>query len=540
MDHQIILLPKDHYWDWVRACREYVLTYGPNLTSEPDMAGRYQAPGQVITFPAAAGGYAQGRDLSAWFERHYPGVRLDPIAVQAPSALEAEFAERVAARDRYGQKRRPFYLVWPTDYPVVTQRFGANPQIYRRFGMPAHEGLDLRALTNTNIYACFDGVVYEVHTHPKDHAYGIHVRILHRDGYRTVYAHLARALVSKGDEVREGQVIGKADSTGASAGAHLHLTLKRDGATARGETNYPKDVIDPTPYMVWPENRLRKTAKVAAAWAAEECLLGVCGRAGGPMLPADLEAVRTARLEAILLPMAEPEATLRELRAIHPGMLIAVTLQADLSDGPVPAAEFIAQVLPQARRWAGSGVLHFQIQPNPNLQSEGWGRSWAGGAEFAAWFQTVLAGLHEALPGCALGFPGLSPGEGVPGQRAQAEAFLQAAGEAAQSADWIGVNCYWAGAQGAAGPDGIGLVERYRRDFPAMLLMVTEFGAVAALDGPQDRARQILDFHRAARGVPQLGAIFGYVLSTSDGYPGDAWRREGEDGREFMLVVGSR
>jgi murein DD-endopeptidase MepM/ murein hydrolase activator NlpD len=117
-------------------------------------------------------------------------------------------------------------------------------------------------------------------TEPKDHPYGIHVRIRHRDGYRTVYGHMARALVSPGEEVREGQVIGKADSTGASAGAHLHLTLKRDGATARGETSYPKDIIDPTPFMVWPENRIRKSAK-AASWAAEHCLLGVCGQTGG-------------------------------------------------------------------------------------------------------------------------------------------------------------------------------------------------------------------------------------------------------------------
>ncbi len=94
--------------------------------------------------------------------------------------------------------------MWPTDYPVVTQSFGANPQIYSRYGVPAHEGLDIRALTNTNVYACFGGTVYEVHKNPKDHAYGIHIRIRHRDGYRTVYGHLARALVAVGEEVQRG------------------------------------------------------------------------------------------------------------------------------------------------------------------------------------------------------------------------------------------------------------------------------------------------------------------------------------------------
>ena len=80
-------------------------------------------------------------------------------SIDTPAGLHAELGERINADDRYGQKRRPFYMIWPTDYPVITQRFGANPQIYSRFGVPAHEGLDIRALTNTNIYSCFDGAV---------------------------------------------------------------------------------------------------------------------------------------------------------------------------------------------------------------------------------------------------------------------------------------------------------------------------------------------------------------------------------------------
>ena len=181
MDYQIILLPTDNYWEWVRACREYVMTYGPNLTADPGVAARYMTPQQVITFANTPGAYVQSDDMLRWFDENYPGVRADPVATATPAGLEAEFRERIAAHDRYGQKRRPFYLVWPTDYPVVTQSFGANPQIYSRYGVPAHEGLDIRALTNTNVYACFGGVVYEVHKNPKDHAYGIHVRIRHRD-----------------------------------------------------------------------------------------------------------------------------------------------------------------------------------------------------------------------------------------------------------------------------------------------------------------------------------------------------------------------
>jgi len=539
VEYQIILLPNGDYWGWVRASREYVMAYGPNLTGDPDVAGRYLAPGQVITFPTAPGAYPQASDLTRWFEQHYPGIRLDPIATDAPDGLEAEFRERLAAHDRYGQKRRPFYLAWPTDYPVITQRFGANPQIYSRFGVPAHEGLDIRALTNTNVCSCFDGVVYEVHTNAKDHPYGIHVRILHRDGYRTVYAHLARALVSLGEEVTEGQPIGKADSTGASAGAHLHLTLKRDGATARGETTYPKDILDPTPFMVWPENRVRKSSK-APDWAAGRCLVGVCGRAGGPMQDDDFRAVRIGRLDAILLPMEEPESTIVELRAFHPGMLIAVTLHADLSGEPVSPAKFVDAVRPYAERWGGRGVVHFQVQPNPNLQLDGWRRSWSGGAEFGAWWLDVVGGLQPVVPGASFGFPGLSQGNSVPGHRAHAMDFLLAAEAAAQAADWIGVNAFWTDTNGATSAQGIGLVEEYRRLFPDKLLMVTEFGNPSDAGRPEDKARQVVDFCVAARKVPNLGAVFGFILSAANGHSGLAWRREGDAGMTFMEVIGNR
>ncbi len=539
VDYQIILLPNDHYWDWVRACREYVMTYGPNLTADPGAAARYMAPQQVITFPNAPGAYVQSDNLLRWFDENYPGVRLDPVATGTPEGLEKEFRKRIKTHDRYGQKRRPFYLVWPTDYPVVTQSFGANPQIYSRYGVPAHEGLDIRALTNTNIYACFAGTVYEVHTNPKDHAYGIHVRIRHRDGYRTVYGHLVRALVSVGEEVSEGQLIGKADSTGASAGAHLHLTLKQDGATARAETDYPKDIIDPTPFMVWPENRVRKSAK-SSAWVAERCLLGACGRVGGPLVEEDYACIQAARLEALLLPMEEDEKAVSRLRAINPAVLIAVTLSQDLSGSPVSSEEFGQAVRPHLERWAVAGVVHFQVHTSPNLMRQGWRRTWQSGPEFGAWFSEVLRALRAIAPGASYGFPGLAPGDAISGQRAHAMDFLLAAENAAQEADWLGVNCFWTEPAGALGAQGVGLLEEHRRLFPDKMLLVTEFGNAARGVDPAEKARQYLSFHTAACRIQNVGAAFGYAVSSAGGNPGLAWRAEGESTSALADRLGKR
>jgi len=138
---------------------------------------------------------------------------------------------------------------WPTDFKTVTQVFGSNPQNYQQFKLPGHEGIDIRAPHGTNCYAAAAGIVYEVEQDDGDHNYGTRVRIRHTDGYKTVYAHLLAATVQVGESVSGGQLIGLCDNTGNSFGDHLHLTLKRDGATAQGLTAFPGDQINPWPYM---------------------------------------------------------------------------------------------------------------------------------------------------------------------------------------------------------------------------------------------------------------------------------------------------
>lgn len=136
---------------------------------------------------------------------------------------------------------------WPTEYQAITQSFGVNPQNYAQFGLPGHEGIDIRAPSGSKIFCVAPGEVYQVHKKATDHNYGIHVRVAHEGGYKTTYAHLRESLVNQGDRVEAGTVLGIADSTGNSFGSHLHLTLKRDGANY---LNYPSNIIDPTPFLL--------------------------------------------------------------------------------------------------------------------------------------------------------------------------------------------------------------------------------------------------------------------------------------------------
>ncbi len=139
------------------------------------------------------------------------------------------------------------FEVWPTEYTVITQHFGANPKNYAQFGLPGHDGADIRAPSGSKVYCVAPGEVYRIHSKPTGHNYGIHIRVTHKDGYQTIYAHLQKVFVQKGQIVKAGEVLGLADNTGNSFGSHLHLTLKKKGAEVG---NWPYNIIDPTPYLL--------------------------------------------------------------------------------------------------------------------------------------------------------------------------------------------------------------------------------------------------------------------------------------------------
>ncbi len=139
------------------------------------------------------------------------------------------------------------FEVWPTEYPVITQQFGVNPRNYAQFGLPGHDGIDIEAPTGSKVFCVAPGEVYRIHNSPTGHNYGIHVRVAHQDGYRTVYGHLQKVLVRQGQIVGAGTVLGLANSTGNSFGTHLHLTLKKDGAQVG---RWPYNIIDPTPFLL--------------------------------------------------------------------------------------------------------------------------------------------------------------------------------------------------------------------------------------------------------------------------------------------------
>ena len=85
-----------------------------------------------------------------------------------------------------------------------------------------HYGTDIAIGSGTEIYAFADGTV-AVSTF--ESGYGNYLVIEHEDGYKTLYAHCSKLLVSVGESVEKGQVVATVGSTGQSTGPHLHFEL---------------------------------------------------------------------------------------------------------------------------------------------------------------------------------------------------------------------------------------------------------------------------------------------------------------------------
>jgi murein DD-endopeptidase MepM/ murein hydrolase activator NlpD len=90
-----------------------------------------------------------------------------------------------------------------------------------------HTGMDFTSPTGTEIYATGNGKVVNVEKSKR--GYGMHVVIDHGFGYETLYGHMSKFNVRKGQEVKRGEVIGYVGNTGTSTAPHLHYEVIKDG-----------------------------------------------------------------------------------------------------------------------------------------------------------------------------------------------------------------------------------------------------------------------------------------------------------------------
>lgn len=123
--------------------------------------------------------------------------------------------------------------IFPTHFSRITSGFGwrSNPVTGRK---EPHNGVDLRAPEGQPILATADGTISRARFHSK---LGNSITIIHKYGYKTLYAHLEKMQVKTGDKVRKGDVIGTVGRTGRTTGVHLHYGVYLNGKP-RDPMNY--------------------------------------------------------------------------------------------------------------------------------------------------------------------------------------------------------------------------------------------------------------------------------------------------------------
>ncbi len=160
-------------------------------------------------------------------------------AAKKQEEVEREIFElEVAIRQRLGDKTLPpivGLLRWPTS-GILTQGYGNTG--FTALGYTFHNGIDIGAPPGTKIYASGDGIVYATGTGQA--AYGNWIVLKHtlsKDGkifnIYTLYGHMQNFIVSAGQPVRSGDLIGFMGNSGNTTrllygperGYHLHFTI---------------------------------------------------------------------------------------------------------------------------------------------------------------------------------------------------------------------------------------------------------------------------------------------------------------------------
>ena len=117
-------------------------------------------------------------------------------------------------------------LTWPAPgYTRITSSFGMRFHPVLKVNK-LHTGTDIGAPKNAKIVAANSGTVI---TATYSSSLGNYVVIDHGGGMVTLYAHMTKSIVSKGNKVSKGQQIGLVGSTGYSTGPHLHFEVIKNG-----------------------------------------------------------------------------------------------------------------------------------------------------------------------------------------------------------------------------------------------------------------------------------------------------------------------
>lgn len=180
-----------------------------------------------------------------------------------------ETAQGAAAKGSYytldGQSLRRAFLSSPVEFSRVSSGFSMrfHPILQK---WRAHLGTDFAASTGTPARTVGDGVVEFAGV---QNGYGNVIFVKHRNNTETVYAHLSKIMVQRGQSVSQGQTIGLVGSTGWATGPHLHFEVRVNGVQHDPMKMAQSSETVPVPAAVMPQfKRVASTVRAELQAAA--------------------------------------------------------------------------------------------------------------------------------------------------------------------------------------------------------------------------------------------------------------------------------
>lgn len=176
----------------------------------------------------------------------------------------AKQSESLDAIAEAAKKKEERFASIPSIKPVRSDKLARNIKLLSGFGMrihpihkvrKMHTGIDFTAPRGTAIQSTGNGTVVRVEK--RRTGYGHNVIIDHGFGYKTLYGHMSRIDVKKGQKVKKGEIIGLVGSTGSSTAPHLHYEVIHNGRKVN-PIDYCLDGLSPKEY-----DELKKLAATA-------------------------------------------------------------------------------------------------------------------------------------------------------------------------------------------------------------------------------------------------------------------------------------
>ena len=136
-------------------------------------------------------------------------------------------------------------LLWPVPEGVMTQGYARTPFAIKNYKSQHHNGIDIGRYLGAEIVAAESGTVINVGNQDayracRGGAYGKFIVIKHNNGLTTLYGHMSRTLVSMGQKVERGELIGYMGRTGWATGPHLHFSVFASQTLTPAKPGFPE------------------------------------------------------------------------------------------------------------------------------------------------------------------------------------------------------------------------------------------------------------------------------------------------------------